>query len=1463
MSHADMSHADPMSHADMGLPHADDLGKQHEHAAFLDLVSHSQATHKAIQDGSWFDPNTWAGGQIPGDDAKVLIAQDVTVTYDQESAARITTLRVDGTLQFAADQNTQLLLDTFVVSPEGTLLIGTEENPVQADVTTRITFTSDTPIDTHWDPKQLSRGLLSHGQAKIFGAEKLDFVALEQDPLAGDDELVLKLDDMSEPLGWQVGDQLVLGGTSFNWRGNNEDNSRFQDEVLTITEINGNRVRFTNNNIATGDNSVLRFDHKRPEGLQDRVNLYIANTTRNVVFETEHADHIPNQQRGHVMFMHNADVQVLNAGFYNLGRSDKNLIVDDPGQNVDGSIGTGTNPRGRYALHFHRTGAEDINGTPALAQGNAVVGSPGWGIVHHDSHAVLEDNVVFDVVGSGIVAEAGNEIGTWRNNLTIKTTGDDNSARDINPLSLRTNRFDFGFNGEGYWVQGAAQIAIIDNIAVSAAGAGIEVLGEDAGTEAARDAHTINVNVLPQDLQDVAKGNADESVVDVAAVPLRQLTGFQSYNSTSGIGLWGHMTNGNGQLAVSGQPITAHNYRSVIDDFSLWNIKGHGVILWYSGNIDLQNGLIHSQKPRTIGIHVNDTSVEQRYINLHIEGFKTGISVPYDADRDFVGSWLQDSTLLNNEQHFGVTPGHITIDEPDLPAFFQIQENNTFADIAGNLAPSVLFTSQAIGGLALGFDASASFDQDSMLIDNASQGIVSYAWDFDGDNVADRFGRQVSYFFDQAGSHDVTLQVWDQSGAASSLTQTIEVAPTQYVNAFENGDFSIHPAFRFGGRNHSDTADLGWFAAEGVTRDPNVGQGGAVVLSQESTKRSHLGQTIYDSSIRRGLQTLSLDLSNQEGQGTDNEITISLWGIDGEFLNFSNGDHGPRHAGALPMERQELVRQTVGGDSFDWTTLTWDLDFGSGYQFLVFQINTVGTDDADDRVVVDNILLTGDGSAASVTPNISRIETLPTIFRGSAINDYVIGGLVKDKLYGDEGNDTLKGLAGDDYLRGGFGQDRLEGGQGNDTLRGHDGNDTLWGAEGDDSLDGGEGHDTLDGGSGNDTLNGFLGNDVLRGQNGDDTLWGADGDDTLHGGYGDDYLGGSVGNDRLDGQQGHDTLRGHEGNDTLWGASGNDSLDGGEGNDTLGGGWHNDTLDGSLGNDLLQGHHGDDHLWGGEGNDTLDGGDGNDYLGGSVGDDRLNGKQGNDTLRGHDGNDTLWGASGNDNLDGGAGHDTLGGGSGNDTLNGFLGDDLLRGDDGNDTLWGADGNDTLQGGYGDDYLGGSVGDDRLDGEQGHDTLRGHAGNDYLWGASGNDNLDGGEGDDFLGGGWHNDTLQGGAGNDSLTGGAGQDFLVGGAGRDLFFLDETADSADRIHDFSIADDAIAFRSTALNNVPVGLLSDLQFTLGTSATTADHRFIYNQANGGLFYDADGIGGASQIQVGTLNNKAQLTAGHIQIV
>lgn len=99
--------------------HMDDASKSTEHAALLDLVPRSGATHVAVSSGDWFDPNTWHEGRIPTDGAQVLIPEGVNVSYDGQSDADLFTLRVDGDLSFATDRDTRMVIDTFVVSPSG------------------------------------------------------------------------------------------------------------------------------------------------------------------------------------------------------------------------------------------------------------------------------------------------------------------------------------------------------------------------------------------------------------------------------------------------------------------------------------------------------------------------------------------------------------------------------------------------------------------------------------------------------------------------------------------------------------------------------------------------------------------------------------------------------------------------------------------------------------------------------------------------------------------------------------------------------------------------------------------------------------------------------------------------------------------------------------------------------------------------------------------------------------------------------------------------------------------------------------------------------------------------------------------------------------------------------------------------------------------------------------------------
>ncbi|MEO1385990.1 MAG: G8 domain-containing protein [Cyanobacteria bacterium J06634_6] len=958
-----------------------DHGGTHQHmghGGITSLIHNMGATHIAVNNGSWFNASTWKNGKVPGNGAKALISEGVTVTYDQESDARINTVAIKGRLKFTENKNTKLVVETMLNGPTGTLDIGTsDENFVAADKTAKIVFTSDRAIGAlkAWDPTQLGKGLVSHGKVNIFGADKADSVTLAGDVIAGDN--VLNLSQV--PTGWRVGDTIVLGGSSLNRYGNHADNSVFQDEVLKITAINGTKISFENENITTGDKTVLRYDHQRPDiAEKESLKLYVANTTRNVSFETEGGKSVPIKNRAHVMFMHNPDVQVHNAGFYELGRSDKSQLVDDVGTNVDGSTGNGTNPRGRYALHFHRNGATDLSSTAAVAEGNAVVGSPGWGITHHDSHVNLIKNVVFDVIGAGIAAESGNEIGIWKDNIVIKAT----SAPDMKiglHHPLRRERFDFGIEGVGYWIQGAAQVQNQNNVAISS-NTGLNLFGDSLQGTFFKDVATIPVKSLPIQLQKLFPANQVE--VEVNDIPLREFTGFESYNTVTGMVIWAHMTDPDGRgefLGASGPGQKgAHDGRSLIEDFQLWGVEKHGIQVVYSSNIDFKDGLVVSQDPikqkGLVGISQNEVVVDTQYDNVKVEGFTDGIRIllPGSGSKDVqvaerLSSTIKNSDFTNNKYALGKVD-HLRDGSPiSLQSFVQL-ENNKFDSNDSNKAPVAQFQTKSIGGQVLELNASQSYDVDPTIKENNAKGIVAYAWDLDSDGRIDQFGSKIEHFFDDVGPQGVTLTVWDHAGATNQISQTVNVEQRPYTNAFLNGNFDQTQSLKVS-ENSSKYANRGWYT------DAKIVNGNAL-LSAPGKYRAALGQVVADNKVRRGEQNLSFRLKNIEGgtsslkAGINNEVSIGLWGVNGDFYQNPREKDGIRQIGTLPMQSELLLQKDFGGVSgefFDWKNFSYDVDLGDGYDHLLFKVISNKAKDKGDVVAIDDVSLTGSGKPSGKT----------------------------------------------------------------------------------------------------------------------------------------------------------------------------------------------------------------------------------------------------------------------------------------------------------------------------------------------------------------------------------------------------------------------------------------------------------------------------------------------------------------
>ena len=372
MDSGDMTH----HHTDSGnMAHPHDPSKAAEHQALLDLIPIETVTHTAIASGDWFDPNTWEGGAIPTAGAIVHIPENISVTYEGFSDTPLFAVRVDGNLTLTAANgiDTKIVVDTLFTTSNSHFEIdadATTDGTVDIEIrpfdivaheatgalgwnTAAINYFSDgaTVTDTgartrssqnyetvedgvgvlgryNWDPKQLSLGVITHGAVRISGQEKLSKTTVSGIAMAGDTSIELG----AVPNGWQIGDRIVIVGT--HYVGREADTGEFlgsQDEIRTITQINGNTVTF---------DRALDFNHDTP---RDELDAYVANLTRNIKFHSStdisiegvlEADDVGDiaTTLGHVMFMHNEDVQVRYASFDDLGRTNKNrMIVIDCG----------------------------------------------------------------------------------------------------------------------------------------------------------------------------------------------------------------------------------------------------------------------------------------------------------------------------------------------------------------------------------------------------------------------------------------------------------------------------------------------------------------------------------------------------------------------------------------------------------------------------------------------------------------------------------------------------------------------------------------------------------------------------------------------------------------------------------------------------------------------------------------------------------------------------------------------------------------------------------------------------------------------------------------------------------------------------------------------------------------------------------------------------------------------------
>ncbi len=630
------------------------------------------ATVTATSSGNWSSPPTW-GGTLPTNDDRVLIPSGITVTVDGMISEEFKSVRIDdgGKLQFATNVNTELRTEYLFSGMSGILEIGTSNNKIATGVTASLVFAERGGTTSMEDPDRYAPGAVLMGPTTMHGTDKTNWLTLATHPSAGATQFMLS----AAPIGWQNGDQLVVAGTDPITNASIASTAEFEkDEVVTITGISGNMVTFT---------PALVRDHKAPTQASD-LDVHVANLTRNIVVSSENPSVTSisgdfRKPRGHIMFMHNLNVDVRYVAANNLGRTDKSIILDDwdfsdldANQNTGSAVTNGLrNPRGRYSFHFHRGGmntsvfpAKPITPlpTPAYMEGYVVNTDPGWGYVNHSSRVDFVRNVSYNVLGGAFNTEAGNETGSFVENIAIRTVNPQNpimtaprprnsytGGGPTNSLAdLREERQDFAWQGDGFWFHGTG-VSVQGNVVAGCTGHAFVYWTEgliEKGLGMARgdiDAHVpaAEFPALNQALNNW-KTTYPNFVLDVWYLQPRSFKNNTAYNFARGVQTYYTHTEFHRKVdPIETDPNAWMNdlpavYKDqlnlVFDSTTLWNIGRVGFEHNHTTNITIQNSRIVGYGART-GFENYGTNPSPNYVNDEPEVIGMDMDYYYNTHR--------------------------------------------------------------------------------------------------------------------------------------------------------------------------------------------------------------------------------------------------------------------------------------------------------------------------------------------------------------------------------------------------------------------------------------------------------------------------------------------------------------------------------------------------------------------------------------------------------------------------------------------------------------------------------------------------------------------------------------------------------------------------------------------------------------------------------------------------------------
>ncbi|NET37289.1 MAG: T9SS type A sorting domain-containing protein [Cyanothece sp. SIO1E1] len=334
--------------------------------------------------------------------------------------------------------------------------------------------------------------------------------------------------------------------------------------------------------------------------------------------------------------MHSNNVDIRYARFYQLGRTNKQIQVDDWFIGADDQLikGDGFNVRGRYSVHFHRGGV-DPTSAPAVFLGSSVEDDPGWGIVNHSSNVDVIGNVTYNIVGGAYQTEAGDEVGSFVDNIAIRTVNPDYPMQNPNLTApdAKEGSQDFAFQGDAFWVHGGG-VNLEGNVASGSSGHAY-IYWPEGLYEGNLATNTITQNVfLPAN---IPNGNLlTTPKLNTQWVPIKKFSNNIGYSSTKGFSSFYLHTNffhDEETIPVS----FLNTVHTAIEDLTLWNNRERGVDLNFTDRVTFKNLKVYGDKnPNRIGIDANHYRLNFRgayvFENLVVTGFEVGVDVPTQGE---------------------------------------------------------------------------------------------------------------------------------------------------------------------------------------------------------------------------------------------------------------------------------------------------------------------------------------------------------------------------------------------------------------------------------------------------------------------------------------------------------------------------------------------------------------------------------------------------------------------------------------------------------------------------------------------------------------------------------------------------------------------------------------------------------------------------------------------------------------